>query len=167
MGLSIELAAEMVLMARIENSIEGARARCQEVIDDGTAYERFRRVVEAQGGDVGPLDDPALWPVPHEIIDIEAPRSGVVTDLRSRPIGHATMLLGAGRARMDSRIDHAVGVFLHKKIGDPVRAGEPLATLLVNDAARLGEARGLIAGSYTIGEGPVDVPDLIVERIVG
>jgi pyrimidine-nucleoside phosphorylase/thymidine phosphorylase len=166
-GLSVELAAEMVLLAGIEDTMEAARDRCLRAIADGSAYERFRMVVQAQGGDVGPLDDPTNWPAPAELVEVYASRSGVVEGLRARPIGHATMLLGAGRARMDSGIDHAVGVVLHKKLGDPVDSGEALATLLVNDATRLGEARGLIAGAYTIGDGPVKVPDLIVERIAG
>jgi pyrimidine-nucleoside phosphorylase/thymidine phosphorylase len=166
-GLSVELAAEMVLLAGIEDTMEAARDRCLRAIADGSACERFRMVVQAQGGDVGPLDDPTKWPGPAEMVEVYAARSGVVEGLRARPIGHATMLLGAGRARMDSAIDHAVGLVLHKKLGDTVDSGEALATLLVNDATDLGEARGLVAGAYTIGDGPVKVPDMIVERIAG
>ena len=74
--------------------------------------------------------------------------------LAARPVGHATMLLGAGRPRMDSPVDHAVGVILHKKVGDAVQIGEPLCTLLVNDESRLEEAAALILGAYTIAGEP-------------
>ena len=83
------------------------------------------------------VDDPALLPAPRRKVVLKAPRSGFVRSLAARPVGHATMLLGAGRARMDSPVDHAVGVILHKKVGDSVAVDEPLCTLLVNDESRL------------------------------
>jgi thymidine phosphorylase len=67
-----------------------------------------------------------------------------------RQVGHAAMLLGAGRETVDSRIDPAVGLVLHKKVGDPVEAGEPLLTLHVNDRARLDESMGLLKGALRI-----------------
>jgi thymidine phosphorylase len=88
-----------------------------------------------------------------------------VQNLAARPIGHATMLLGAGRARMDCPVDHAVGAILHKKVGDRVTAGEPLATLLVNDESHLAEAQALVREAYLIGEQSVTVPPLFLERI--
>ncbi len=91
-------------------------------------------------------------PGPRRTIVVKADRSGYVRALSARPVGHATMLLGAGRSRMDSPVDHAVGVILHKKVGDAVDRGEPLFTLLVNDEARLPEAEALIRDAYTIAE---------------
>jgi hypothetical protein len=75
------------------------------------------------------------------------------------------MLLGAGRARMDSPIDHAVGVILHKKVGDAVDRDEPLCTLLVNDEARLPDAMAMIVEAYTIAGEPRLAEPVIVERI--
>ena len=75
------------------------------------------------------------------------------------------MLLGAGRARVDSTIDPAVGVILHKKLGDPIERGEPLCTLLVNETNSLEAALKMIQGAYTIGDTPIAIPELIVERI--
>jgi thymidine phosphorylase len=81
-------------------------------------------------------------------------------------VGVATMLLGAGRARVDSTIDPAVGLILHKKIGDPVGVGEPLCTLLVNDERELARASAMIEDAYRIGDEPIDEPPLVVvERI--
>jgi pyrimidine-nucleoside phosphorylase len=163
--LSIELAAEMVLMAEKAGSLEEARSVCRAVVADGSALGRFRAMVAAQGGDTGFLEDPSLLPSPRKRLALVARRDGRVRSLAARPVGHATMLLGAGRARVDSTVDHAVGVILHKKLGDPVRQGEALCTLLVNDESRLQEASELIAGAYAIGDGPVEIPPVIVHRL--
>jgi pyrimidine-nucleoside phosphorylase/thymidine phosphorylase len=163
--LSIELAAEMVVMAGAAGSLERARANCRRSIADGSALERFRRLVQLQGGDPRFVDDPALLPVPARRMDLKSPAAGFVGSLAARTVGHATMLLGAGRARMDTRVDRAVGVILHKKVGSAVTAGEPLCTLLVNDESRLQEAATLILEAYTIVEIPVAPEPLFVERI--
>ena len=165
--LSIELAAEMVVMGQRAGSLDEARAICRRTIDDGSALERFRQLVQAQEGDPRAIDDPSLLPAPRRRIVLNAPITGFVHILAARPIGHATMLLGAGRARMDSPVDHAVGVILHKKAGDAVEIGEPLCTLYVNDESRLAEASALILDAYNITDEPVIVPPLIVKRIAG
>jgi pyrimidine-nucleoside phosphorylase len=121
--------------------------------------------VEAQGGDPRAIDDPARLPAARRKIELKSTSDGFVQSLEARPVGHATMLLGAGRARMDSTIDPAVGVILHKKSGSNVRVGEPLCTVLVNDESRLDEALGLIKAAFQIGPGPVALPSLVVERI--
>jgi pyrimidine-nucleoside phosphorylase/thymidine phosphorylase len=163
--LSLELAAEMVLMAGLASDLDAAREVCRRTIADGSALERFRRVVEAQGGDPRAVDDPARLPQPRETVPLLAPRGGFVTGVRARPIGHATMLLGAGRARVDSTIDPAVGVILHKKVGDPVETNEPLCTVLVNDRATLSAALDAISRAYTIGDDATTPPPLIIERL--
>ena len=97
--LSVELAAEMVLMGERAATLDEARALCRRTIADGSALDRFRRVVAAQGGD--PRVDRRPGPAARSRrrrIDVLAPRSGFVQALAARPIGHATMLLGAGRA---------------------------------------------------------------------
>jgi pyrimidine-nucleoside phosphorylase len=164
-SLSIELAAEMVVMGARADSLEQARDICKKTIADGSALERFRHLVQEQGGDPRAVDDPALLPAPRRKIVLDAPASGYIASLAARPVGHATMLLGAGRARMDSPVDHAVGVILHKKVGDPVTVDEPLCTLLVNDESRLPEAAALILEAYTIAAEPVAPQSLVVERI--
>jgi pyrimidine-nucleoside phosphorylase len=164
-SLSIELAAEMVVMAGHADSLEHARERCRRTIVDGSALGRFRRLVAEQGGDPRAVDDPSLLPAARRRVILPVQETGIVRSLAARPIGHATMLLGAGRARMESPIDHAVGVILHKKIGDAVEISEPLCTLLVNDEARLDEAMDLIRDAYTFSQSPVVAPPLVIDRI--
>jgi pyrimidine-nucleoside phosphorylase/thymidine phosphorylase len=163
--LSIELAAEMVVMGGRADSLDEARAICRGKVADGSALERFGRLVQAQGGNPRVIDDPSLLPAPRRRVVLDSPATGFVQALAARPVGHATMLLGAGRARMDSPVDLAVGVVVHKKVGDLVEVGEPLCTLLVNDESRLQEAEALIRGAYTIAEQPAAPGPLIVERI--
>jgi pyrimidine-nucleoside phosphorylase len=164
-SLSIELAAEMVFMAGKAESLTDARTVCRRTIADGTALERFRQLVQEQGGDARALDDLSLLPAPRKRVVLKSSESGFVHSLAARPVGHATMLLGAGRARMDSPVDHAVGVILHKKVGDLVRIDEPLCTLLVNAESRLQEAIDLIRNAYTFAAEPSAPTPLLVERI--
>jgi pyrimidine-nucleoside phosphorylase len=88
-----------------------------------------------------------------------------VRSLAAWPIGHATMLLGAGRTRVDSGVDPAVGLILEKKVGDPVGAGERLCTVHVNDESRLDTALGIIRDAFAIDDQPVEPEVLIVERL--
>jgi pyrimidine-nucleoside phosphorylase/thymidine phosphorylase len=164
-SLSLELAAEMVLMGGRAGSIDEARSICQQTITDGSALARFRQLVIEQGGDPEAIDDPTRLPAPRRTMPLEAPGSGIISGLKARPVGHATMLLGAGRARMDSPVDHAVGVILHKKVGDAVVAGEPLCTVLINDESRLDEATALLRDAFAISESPPQVKPLLIERI--
>jgi pyrimidine-nucleoside phosphorylase len=167
MEVSIELAAEMIVLGERARTIDEARELCRRLIADGRALERFRRMIEAQGGDPRVVDDPALLPAPRRRIEVIASRSGIIGRLAARPIGHATMLLGAGRARMDSTIDPAVGVLLHKKGGDSVVQGEALCTLLVNDESRLGEVTALVAKAYSLADEQMTVPEQVLERLSG
>ena len=163
--LSIELAAEMVVMGDRANSLDEARAICRRTIDDGSALERFGRMIEAQGGDPRVIDNDSLLPSPRRQILVQSKTSGYVQALEARPVGHATMLLGAGRARMESTVDHAVGVIIHKKVGEFVEVDEPLCTLFVNDESRLLEAERLIRDAYRFHEESTEPAPLIVDRI--
>ena len=163
--LSVELAAEMVLMGERATTLDEARVLCRRAIADGSALERLRLVVEAQGGDPSALDDPERLPCPSRHVEVHAPATGYVSLLRARPIGQATVLLGAGRDRVDSQIDHAVHVILFKKLGDYVHAGEPLAAIGLNASARLDEALTLVRNAFTIADEPPSIPPLFLERL--
>jgi pyrimidine-nucleoside phosphorylase len=163
--LSVELAAEMVLMGELASTIEEARELCRRTIADGSALARFRKLVAAQGGDPLAIDDLSKLPQPKGTIEVESKLTGYVHTLAARPIGQATMLLGAGRARVDSKIDPSVGVILHKKVGDRVEAGEPLCTVLVNDEPGIEVALAMIGDAYRIEPGPIAPEPLIVERL--
>jgi thymidine phosphorylase len=151
-SLSVELAAWMVHLAGAVSGMDGARARVRQALESGAALERFRRVIELQGGDPRVCDDLSLLPQARETAVVRAERDGRVTRLAARAVGHAAMLLGAGRERVDSAIDPGVGFVFHKKVGDPVAIGEPIATVHVGPTSRRAEALARL--SEAIGVGP-------------
>ena len=165
MHLSIELAAEMIVLGGKAVDHDEARACCRLVVASGQALERFRDLIAEQGGDPRVVDDPAFLPGPRRRLDVPSPASGIVQSLSARKIGHASMLLGAGRAGTDSTIDPAVGVILHRKVGDVVEQGAPLCTLLVNDETAVNQVVEMIQSAYTLAGEPVTEPPLISQII--
>jgi pyrimidine-nucleoside phosphorylase/thymidine phosphorylase len=165
--LSVELAAEMILMAGVEPSIEAARARALKTIADGSALECLRGVIAAQGGDPAVCDDPLrVLPQARKMVPITAKSGGSVAAIKARDIGQAIMLLGAGRERMDSHIDPAVGIQFEKKVGDPVAAGEVVAVLHVNNELRLAHALELAKAAIEITSEPGVSPlGVVLDRI--
>ncbi|MFN8092109.1 MAG: thymidine phosphorylase [Vicinamibacteria bacterium] len=158
-SLSVELAAWMVHLAGVAPTMDVARARVREALGSGAGLERFRRVIELQGGDPRVCDDLALLPQARETVVVRAERDGRVTRLAARAIGHSAMLLGAGRERVDSAIDPGVGFVFHKKVGDPVAVGEPIVTVHLGPASRRAEAIARLQEAIVVGpEAPARTP---------
>jgi pyrimidine-nucleoside phosphorylase/thymidine phosphorylase len=162
-SLSIELAAWMVKLAGAAASLDAARARVREALASGAGLERFRRVIELQGGNPRVCDDPSLLPQSRETLVVRSERDGRVARLAARAIGHAGMLLGAGRETLDGAIDPAVGFVFHKKVGDPVAIGEPIVTVHVGKASRHEAALAILKQAIVVAaEAPSRVP-LVLE----
>jgi len=150
-SLSIELTAWMLRLAGVVAGLDEARARAREALASGAGLEKLRQVIELQGGDPRVCDDSGRLAKAADTVELRSPRDGRVAGIACRAIGHAAMLLGAGRETVDSRIDAAVGIVLDKKLGDPVARGERYATLHVNDKRRLAEARRMVEDAFRIG----------------
>jgi len=150
-SLSLELAAWMLHLGGLTATLDAARARVRDALDSGKGLRKFREIVELQGGDPRVCDDPQVLPRARETVAITAEKDSRVTGIGCRAVGQAAMLLGAGRETVDSVIDPAVGLVLHKKVGDLVIAGEALVTLHVNDREHLDEARALIKEAVRLG----------------
>ncbi|MGH2453233.1 MAG: pyrimidine-nucleoside phosphorylase [bacterium] len=148
--LSVALGARMLLLAGAEGSLEAAVARLRRALRDGLALERFRKMVEAQGGDPRVVDDPGLLPRAPHALPVAADGGGTVASIDAGAVGLAAMTLGAGRAHTDDRIDPAVGILLERKVGDRVVPGQPLATVLANDGDLGAEAVQRISEAYMI-----------------
>ncbi|PYQ18987.1 MAG: thymidine phosphorylase, partial [Acidobacteria bacterium] len=118
-SLSLELAAWMLHLAGLTTGLEAARARVRDALASGAGLRKFQEVIALQGGDPAVGDDTARLPRARETVELRAEAEGQVAGIACRSVGHAAMLLGAGRETVDSRIDPAVGVVLHKKVGDP------------------------------------------------
>ena len=158
-SLSLELAAWMLHLAGIAPGLDAARARVRDALASGAGLRKFQEVIGLQGGDPRVGDDTSRLPQARETIELRGEAEGRVAGIACRAVGHAAMLLGAGRETVDSRIDPAVGVVLHKKVGDPVREGESLMTLHVNERGRLEEATALLRRAVRIArEAPPAAP---------
>jgi thymidine phosphorylase len=149
--LSVELAAWMLSLAGAPADLEAARARVREALASGAGLKKFQEVIALQGGDPRVCDDLARLPRAKETVELCAESAGRVTGIACRAVGTAAMLLGAGRETVDSRIDPGVGLVLGKKVGDAVAAGEPLATVHVNDRRRLDEALAMLRRAIRVG----------------
>ncbi|WP_322924113.1 pyrimidine-nucleoside phosphorylase [Paenibacillus campi] len=130
--LCYALGSQMVYLAGKADSLEDAKIKLQEVIQNGKALEKFKLFLSSQGGDASVVDHPERLPQAQYRIELPAKQDGVVAELVADEIGTAAMLLGAGRATKESEIDLAVGLMLNKKVGDAVKAGESLVTIHAN-----------------------------------
>jgi len=158
-SLSIELAAWMLFLCDVTPPMETARARVRDALQNGAGLRKLREVVALQGGDPRVVDDPGRLPQARETVALPAERDGRVTRIACRAVGRAGMLLGAGRETVESTIDPAVGLVLHKKVGDLVIQGEPLLTLHVNDRTRLDEVTAILRDAVQVGsEAPARTP---------
>lgn len=122
----------------------------QDRLTSGDAWNVFRTMVEAQGGDISQVDNPDLLPTAPIIRDILSPKSGLIAQVHAQEIGLTAVELGAGRIRKGEPIDHAVGIVVHKKVGETVAQGEPLATVhaRTEEQARVAEQRILAAHQW-------------------
>jgi pyrimidine-nucleoside phosphorylase len=163
--LSFELAAQMLVLGEAAGDLSKARRMVKEIVDKGSAIRKFQEVVAAQGGDPLALQEHTRMPTARRTETITSPVRGFVQGLDAGEVGVAAMLLGAGRASVDATIDHGAGVILHRKIGDKVEAGDPLATLYFNDAAGSKEARERVGAAFCTGEQPPAKTNLIHQVI--
>ena len=132
----------MLKLAGVVRTPEAGARQIAARIVDGSGFELFCRLVRAQGGDEAAVREPGLLPKARLTRVIESRAAGVVVALDARRVGHAAVLLGAGRSRKDEALDYGAGLELLKKVGERVDKGEPVAVLHAADAARLdaGEA---------------------------
>jgi pyrimidine-nucleoside phosphorylase len=162
--LCLTLAAHMTVAGDAYPDIETARRSLDELLRSGQALRTFRRFVEAQGGDPSVVDDPGRLPQAAVHVSVRAEKEGYVRAIDAERVGIAAMLLGAGRETKEDKIDHAVGITLHKKVGDRVRYGDPIATIHSN-RERNAESTELLLDAYEIGPEPVSPAPVVLEVI--
>ncbi|MEI7781487.1 MAG: thymidine phosphorylase [Planctomycetota bacterium] len=168
MEVSLALAAEMLVLGGVAANSAEALVRCRRSIADGSALERLSRVIAAQGGDPRVCDDPeAVLPRAALVEPFRAARSGFISGIRAWPVGQASMLLGAGRARVDSRIDPGAGILFRRTVGDAVREGEEIAEIHYNPphAAAVADVLTMLAEATEIAAAPPPPRSRILERL--
>ena len=142
---------------------DAAIARAERAIDGGEALERFRRMVEAQGGDPRVVDDPsAILPRAPVINELLADRAGTLAAVDAEAIGLASGALGAGRARKADPIDPAVGILLHPKIGDRLAVGEPIGQVHGRSEDDAEEATRQVLAALTLTDADLSPPALVL-----
>ena len=165
MEVTYALGEQMLLLAGVAKSAGEARAKLEASITQGTAREKFRQLVAAQGGDARVADEPGRLPQARLKVPLAAPAAGYVRDVDAMTVALAALQLGAGRVKASDPVDPAVGVDGLVKIGERVAAGQPLALVHANDERALAAATKLLATAFTIGDTPVSAPKLIDEII--
>ena len=162
----LAVATEMLVLGGKAADTDDARALALETLTSGAAWQKFRELVEAQGGDIRYIEEPERLPRARLIEPVPAPRSGYVAAVNAAEVGMAVVELGGGRERKGDPIDHSVGVVVHYKVGDPVRKGMPLFTIHANDEANLAAARERVLAAYTFSDIAVEPLPLFYRRVV-
>jgi pyrimidine-nucleoside phosphorylase len=163
--VSVELTARMLVLGRQATDRADAERRVRDAIASGAGLERFRRIIETQGGDPHVVDDYDRMPHVGDRHVITASRAGHVTALDAELIGRASVALGAGRDRVEDPVDPAVGIMIVAKPGDQVRAGDPVLEIHYRDRARLDTALLLVGRAITIGDERPATGSLIVGEV--
>ncbi|HLE13180.1 MAG TPA: thymidine phosphorylase [Anaerolineales bacterium] len=152
----LTVAAHMLVLGRIAANIGEARFIAEKALSDGRAWERFRQLVQSQGGDVAYVDDPERLPKAPLVESVPAPRAGYLSQIHARIVGETSVRLGAGRMKKGEAIDHAVGIEILRSVGDYIEAGEPLFVVHANHPSLLGEARQQLLMAHGWSDEPVE-----------
>lgn len=130
--LTLQLGAHMAVLGEKASNVEEAKKILQQHIDNGLAVQYLKTFIAAQGGNERIVDDLSLLPRASFEFVVKADKDGFVTDIVANELGRAAMLLGAGRHTKDDEIDLAVGLYLHKKVGDKIEKNDVLCTIHAN-----------------------------------
>jgi pyrimidine-nucleoside phosphorylase len=152
----IMVASYLLILGGIVSTLDDARVLIEDVIESGKAWNRFRDLVIAQGGDVSFIDNVDKLPTAQFEQVISATRAGYLRMINARIVGETVILLGGGRAKKGDPIDHAVGILVHKKVGDQVKIGDPIFTIFANQEGKLLDARTRLLKSFELSDETVD-----------
>jgi pyrimidine-nucleoside phosphorylase len=165
--LCLELGGWMLQLGGAAKSVEEGKRQSAQLISSGKALEKFRQMVELQGGDAAVVDDVNRLPQSKDRIEVKSASGGYVAAMQCEQIGTACVILGGGRERKEDLVDPAVGIILRKKVGDKVAAGEVLATIHYNAADRAERARQMISASCEISDAAPATKRPLVHQVIG
>jgi len=150
--VTLALGAHMLVLGRKAKSLKQAEKKLEERLESGEALDKFRQMVKRQGGNPKVVDDYRLLPWAKHKMTVESEQTGYVKSIDTLKIGLSAVKLGAGRERLDSKIDYGVGFLIKKKVGDRVKKGESLAIVFCNDLKKGRWAKREIEQAYQIGK---------------
>jgi len=151
--LCIELAAHALLLVGAETQLSEARQRALGCLDSGDALQMFRRIVQAQGGDVNVLDNPSLLPQATVRLRVYLPQAGYIHAIDARQVGLLAVRMGAGRSRKEDTVDHAVGIRVLRHVGDHVEPSLPVAEVHARSEEQAEEIADELQACFVVGEG--------------
>ena len=160
--LVLKLGMEIVRLAGVAGSTLSAKQTVQRHLKDGSALERFKEMIAAQGGDTSFIDDPSKFPEAKYVRKLPAPKRGYVHTINAGMIARGVQLLGANKKGV---LDPAVGVSEIKKVGTQVKQGEPLMMIHYNDETKLETALDYLRSAYRLAPKRPNPPQLVVERV--
>jgi pyrimidine-nucleoside phosphorylase len=163
--LSLELAARMIFLAKLTETLEDAREVAQARLLDGSGFKKLRDMIAAQGGDPMVLDRFDMLPNATGAMEITAPRGGYVSAIDAEEIGLASAMIGAGRDTKEDSIDPAVGVILQVKAGEKVDEGGVLCRIYYTKEDRLEEAAERVEDAFRLSSNPPEPRELILEVV--
>ncbi|HZZ18092.1 MAG TPA: thymidine phosphorylase [Opitutaceae bacterium] len=164
--VTFAIGEQMLILAKAARDTKEARAKLEATITSGSALAKFREMVAAQGGDVRVVDDPSLLPQAKLKAAFAAKSSGFVTDVDAMGVALAALRLGAGRAKAEDPVDHAVGIDALIKVGGKVKAGDPLCVIHASSEAAAREASDILARAIVIGDA-APAPRTLIGELVG
>ena len=165
MSVTYALGAEMLVLGGAAPDTDHARREMEKSIGTGRAAECFQRIIEAQGGNPGIVEDPAVLPQAAECEIFLAPRRGFIARVEPKTVGRAIVEMGGGRTRVEDVVDPAVGFVITARPGDWVEAGEPLATVFAHDRAGIGIGRQALRSAILIADEAEPPLPLISHRV--
>ena len=158
--------ASLALKAKGEiKELSEGKEKIDEVINNGTALARLKEFISESGGNGELVNDYTILPTPKSKLDVVSENVGFVQKIKAEEIGKAAMIIGAGRATKEDRIDHAVGIKILKKVGEKVEKGEKIAEIYYNDSKNVEESKNMILDAYIITDNKVEEPKAILEII--
>ena len=164
--LCLELAGWMFHLGGAAQTVQEGRQTSAKLIASGKALEKFRQMVTLQGGDARVVDDPQRLPQSTGKMEVVSPAAGRITAMDCEAVGTACVVLGGGREKKEDSVDPAVGVVLHRKVGDEVAVGESLCTVHYNSQTRGGRARDMLLQCYRIEPAAESPAKPLVHRVI-
>jgi len=164
-ALTLELGAEMLVLGKRCKTRKAALPLLERALADGRAFDVFRRLVKAQGGDVRTVDDPSRLPQSKTKLVVTATRAGYVTAIDAYALGVLAIELGAGRTRADQKIDPAAGFELHAVVGTQVTRGAPLITIHAASRALAQRVQARVSQALSLGPRASRPRPLVLDRL--
>lgn len=161
----LTVASHMLVVGEKAANLQDARKMAEAALTGGNGWKKFREMIINQGGDVSYVDQPGKLPSAPLVETVKSAKAGYLKWIDAQIIGETSVAMGAGRARKEDAIDHAVGIVIHHKVGDRVAIGEPLFTLHASSRESLEQARESVLSAFEYGDSPVEPLPLFYEVI--